>query len=113
MDLPSFTNEEIWEWLGDRGVFFYDKTSNASFNSTSSQMMKCFDYLSHKNGKLYFRLKENCYDNGLGDVMGCIGDSLGENKSDEVFELWTHDPEDGEEFDCIEINRSLKQSEVY
>lgn len=112
MELPSFTTEEIWNWLGDRGVFFHDDTSNALFTSTHSQMVKCFDFLCHKNGKLYFRLKEDCYENGLKDDMGYIGDSVSQLKNDEVFEVNTHDVDDGTEIDVIEINRKLKQSEV-
>ena len=45
--LPDFTDEEVYDWFGERGVY----------SSSVEQFKSCFDIFEHKQGKFTYRLK--------------------------------------------------------
>jgi len=47
VSLPSLSDIDIWEFIGDRGVY----------SESPSHMLACFDVFQHVKGKLYYRMK--------------------------------------------------------
>lgn len=113
----NFTDEEIWNFAGDRGVF-----------SDSPAFFKfCFDVLVHRDNTLIYRMKpqtewflkvvadpidpngqkskSNSLFDGIliHDSMECFiqRECLDSNESDHLCIMHTHDNE-GEEFDVLE-----------
>jgi len=46
-ELPSFTLKQIWNFVGERGVY----------SESPEHFSSCFDILCHYKGKLYYRMK--------------------------------------------------------
>lgn len=74
--LPSLSNEELWELMGERG---------ADTNSVDALVSK-FDVWIHNKGKLYFRMKPNATFHG--DSMGMF--PLRGDYGDKVHVMQTH-----------------------
>ena len=45
--LPDFTDEEVWRWFGERGVY----------SASVEQFKSCFDVFEHRQGVFTYRLK--------------------------------------------------------
>ena len=45
--LPSLNNEQLWHFIGERGVY----------SQSPEHMLSCFDVFVHHEGKLYYRMK--------------------------------------------------------
>jgi hypothetical protein len=103
----------VWDWLGDREVFFCEDEGNI-FSNSPDQMLKCIDFMAVYGRSLFLRLKDKmtCTKNNIYDCMEHIACyetySMGR---DEVMEIHMSD-EDQEPIDVIEINKFLKQDEV-
>lgn len=92
------TWEFLWNWFGDREVFFCNKKGDV-FSNSKEKMFECFQILHYVDGLVFWKLHPNCVKLGLVDPMGSFLDgNLNEN---EVGVLMTHN-NDGEEIDVIE-----------
>lgn len=78
---------KIWDWLGDRGVFFCKEKGNV-FSNSPHTMLKCFDFVALKkiNGvdMLYLSLKSETDCQCIVDCMESIAnyDTFGDHLLD-------------------------------
>lgn len=77
--------EYLFNYLGDREVFFCEKKGDV-FSGSIDVMMACFDILHYVDGICFWKLKKN--PKGLCDVMGSFLDM--DLKEDEVGVFETH-----------------------
>ena len=110
---------KIWDWLGDREVFFCRDKGNV-FSNCPRQMIKCIDFMAVKGRSLFLRLKDEqtCEVNGMCDFM----ESIASFETFETFETFEMDidkvmeihmfQDDGDDINIIEIDKFHKQSEI-
>lgn len=104
---------KIWDWLGDREVFFCKEIGNV-FSNCPRQMLKCVDFMAVKGRSLFLRLKDEqtCGDNGMYDFMESIACSeTFIMDTDQVMEIHMFQ-DDGDDINIIEINKFHKQTEI-
>lgn len=100
--------EYLWNWFGDREVFFCKEQDNI-FTGSCDQMKECFEILHYTHNICFWRLKPDPMSLGLIDVMGNLYDSHLEMKENELCVFTTHD-DDGEEIDVIEQWTTVPES---
>jgi hypothetical protein len=104
---------KIWDWLGDREVFFCRDKGNV-FSNCPRQMIKCIDFMAVKGRSLFLRLKDEqtCEANGMCDFMENIaGADTFEMDRDKVMEIHMFQ-DDGDDINIIELVKFHKQSEI-
>lgn len=109
--LPSFGDEEIWHFLGERGVY----------SGRPEWLKYCFDIFEHFDGIFFYRMKHDFPHEMINDLKGEGGmdtqcelfpallfhdsmEALMDRNTtlDNVGVLQTHDNETGEPFDELE-----------
>lgn len=92
------TWEFLWNWLGDREVFFCNKKGDV-FSGSEEKMLECFELLHYVDGVVFWKLRPDAIKRGMCDVMGSFMDTT--LKQDEVGVFMTHD-DDGDEIGDLE-----------
>jgi hypothetical protein len=109
--LPSFTDEELWEHVVERGVY----------SPCPRNFKHAFDVLVHREGILIYRMKPqdewfiHIEDDEHPDQSGlCIHDPMeafavreGVRYPDGLFYMSTHDPADGTPYDVLETDSAV------
>ena len=85
--------EFLWDWLGDREVFFCNKKGDV-FSGSQDKMLECFELLHYVDGVVFWRLHSDAIKRGMHDVMGSFMDTT--LKEDEVGVFMTHDDDNDE-----------------
>lgn len=96
---PPYTFENLWNWLGDREVFFCEASQNL-FTNSCKKMLECFEILHYVDGCVFWKLKFNPRSLGLHDPMGQLYDFHSEMGNDNVGLFATHNTEG--EIDVVE-----------
>ena len=95
MKYPCFTDEQIWDWLGDREVFFCREPGDLFTNNVQA-MKESFDILHHWDGILFYRLKRK--GPNICDPLDCL-DIVG----NDVKFIGTHYEYDGPVIDTVDV----------
>ena len=95
--LPNFTDEEVYHWFGNRGVY----------SSSVEQFKSCFEVFEHRNGIFRYRLKPREDWLKLQLVDGLISAVVVLHDPMETLFCWEY----GEEINCI-VTHYLQGEEV-
>lgn len=99
----------LWEWLGDREVFFCAEPDDI-LSSSPKKMLECFTILHEVHGLVFWQLHPNAIELGMHDTLGQFIDAIMDD--DEVGFFQTH-TDDGEEHDYLEQSAVLPISWWY
>jgi len=77
----------LWDWLGDRGIFFCEDTKDILLNSPKT-MLRCFTILHYTGDMVFWKLHRDADKLGIHDPLGFFLDS--DLNEDEIGLFTTH-----------------------
>lgn len=91
--------KNLWNWLGDREVFFC-KVKGDLFTNSCETMLECFEVLHYVDGCVFWKLVSDPKSRGLCDEMGHLYDHHVERDGEHIGLFSTHNQD--EELEVIE-----------